>query len=140
MRRIFFLVILCMALIPMVMAGNPNSEEQTAAGKTIQHYFNALKRGDVNSLKSLMGGELLKKRLILLKNPTYPQYLRNTYQDATLKIVETRFIAQGHIAIIAEFNIGNQQTLCREFHLARNGTKDQAGFRIFSETTHSGSN
>jgi hypothetical protein len=139
MRTIFFLMILLLALAPVGVAESDNEDEQIQAEIVMQNYYTALKNGDVNSLKSLLDGELLKKRIILLNNPTYPKYLKNTYQGSTFNIVETRFISQGKVAIIAKFSLGNQQTLCRKFLLARDRTRDQTPFRIFSEIALSSS-
>lgn len=142
MRSKFFLIILLLALAPVSVgvAGSDNEDEQIQTEIVMRNYHTALTNGDVSSLRSLLDGELLKKRLILLNNPTYPTYLKNTYQGSTFNIIETRFISKDKMAIIAKFSLGNQQTLYREFILARGNTKDQTQFRILSESAYSVSN
>ena len=123
-----------MAIAPLGMTANADNDEQIVAENIMQHYFTALKNGDVNTLKSLFDGEILKKRLRLLNNPAYPEYLKNTYQGSTFDIVETRFISQGNVTIIAKISLGNQQTLYRKFLLGHDGSKHETQFRILSES------
>jgi hypothetical protein len=57
----------------------------------VKAYFKALKNGDVQALKSYMGGKLYQKRKVLLeKNRDYPQFLIDFYKGAELEAVEVQ--------------------------------------------------
>ena len=54
----------------------------------VKGYFDALKNGDVQTIKSSLGGELYKRRKALLeKNKKYPKFLMDFYKGAELKVV-----------------------------------------------------
>ena len=54
---------------------------------TVISYFQALKAGDVKSIKNLITGELFDKRKVLLEqNENYPEFLKRHYQGAEFQI------------------------------------------------------
>jgi hypothetical protein len=57
---------------------------------TVLRYLNALKNGDIGTIKDSIGGELYKKRKVLLEqNKSYPKFLKKTYRDTEFQIKET---------------------------------------------------
>lgn len=57
---------------------------------TMTAYFNALKNGDIQKLISLLDDPLLRdKRELFEEDDTYPDFLRNYYQDAFMVITES---------------------------------------------------
>ena len=68
---------------------------------TILSYFNALKNGDVQTLKTLLTDPLLSNRRILLEqNTAYPAHLRNYYQDAGMSITEVNLTDDSNLQIV----------------------------------------
>lgn len=69
--------------------------------RTILSYFNALKNGDVQTLKTLLTDPLLSnRRLLLEQNTAYPEHLRNYYQDAGMLITEVNLTDDSNIQIV----------------------------------------
>lgn len=124
-----------MVLVAMTIPSGANTSDLLDADKVMDRYFAALQDGDVNALRSLLGGDLLGKRLRLLQNPTYPQYLRTTYQATTFTIVESVSVAPNKVSIHAKFDFQNQPPLLRKFILVRENAKKDAQFRIHSESS-----
>ncbi|MFH2066100.1 MAG: hypothetical protein ABIK15_12940 [Pseudomonadota bacterium] len=112
------------------------ADSDTAMAEIVMNqYVAALKAGDVEAIKALVGGALRNKRLRLLNNPTYPEYLRNTYQMAAFTILENKNLAADKVTIRGRFDFQNQQSLIREFILLRENNEGGTQFRIHSEST-----
>lgn len=79
------------ALVVLVLCGSIASATDTAglgdAGPVLERYFQALKTGDVGTLESVLGGDLLARRRPLLENPTYPSELIAAYGNAQFGVV-----------------------------------------------------
>ena len=57
---------------------------------TVLRYFNALKNGDIETIKDSITGELYKKRKVILEqNKSYSEFLQKIYQGAEFYIKET---------------------------------------------------
>ena len=70
-------------------------------------YFYAMKSGDVVTMKSYLDGKLLKKRKILLeKNTSYPDFLRNLYEKGDIQVGEAN---DGVVKVMIHFPDGNMQ-------------------------------
>ena len=75
----------------------PGFVEAAGAGKgkaiisnTVLPFFEALKSGNVQGIESYIGGELeLSTRTLLRKNQEYPQFLRNHYAGAVVRVGNT---------------------------------------------------
>ncbi|MFN2302655.1 MAG: hypothetical protein ACK2TV_02895 [Anaerolineales bacterium] len=135
MRPALNWLILFLSLVAMSIPTQADNGSRADAEKVLNRYFAALQSGDVEALQSLLGGELLEKRLRLLKNPTYPPYLRTTYQTTIFTIVESRFVAPNKVSIRAKYIFENQPPLYKNFLLIREDKIEDARFRIYSEST-----
>jgi len=63
------------------------SEPQEA----VKAYFEAMKNGDVQTMKSYMGGKLYQRRKVLLeKNQKYPEFLIGFYEGAELEVLDVQ--------------------------------------------------
>lgn len=104
-------------LIALVAFGQTSVEQEPEAKAVLTHYFDALAQGDTARLRSLMGGELLKKRASLLDNPTYPAHLISVYSDARIQF--TRFAPRNADSIIVDVTItlSNGERLTKQFVL-----------------------
>ena len=61
-----------------------NAEEPA---DTVLLYFEAIRNGDVESVKSFLGGNLYKKRKVLLEqNEKYPDFLRERFGEAEFTV------------------------------------------------------
>jgi hypothetical protein len=58
------------------------------ADETLRPYFEALKNGDVVSIKKVIAGKMLQRNLVLLdQNKNYPDFLRDYYQSVEFSIM-----------------------------------------------------
>ncbi len=56
----------------------------------VTQYFAAMQNGEVELIKSYLGGRLLNKRIALLENnKQYGSFLRNLYEDAEFIVSDT---------------------------------------------------
>ena len=63
----------------------------TEPQELVEAYFEAMKNGDVKTMKSYMGGKLYQKRKVLLEeNKEYPKFLIDFYKGAELETVEVK--------------------------------------------------
>lgn len=94
----FYLVFILFFSNTNILYGDEvNSNPQDA----LDTYFHALKEGDVQKLISLLADPLLsEKKEILDEDKTYPDFLRNYYQDATLVVNHTAFKKDHNISIL----------------------------------------
>jgi hypothetical protein len=96
-------------------------------------YFEALKNGNVNELAAMLTDPLLESRILLLKeNTAYPAYLKNFYQDATMRIVDIRRAEDDMQKVTAEiFFRGDDRPLRTEFTLKQT----VSGWKIAQEAS-----
>ena len=59
------------------------SAQANSPSEVVTQYLEAMQRGEVELVKSYLGGNLLKKRIVLLEqNKKYSSFLKNLYRDA----------------------------------------------------------
>jgi hypothetical protein len=64
--------------------------------ETVIAYFKASREGDVSSIKSLLGGYLLKtKKTLLEENPEYSNYLINYYKGIEVEVSGQAILGMG---------------------------------------------
>jgi len=56
-------------------------------GNALIQYFDALKTGNLEILKSILSDELLQRRIKALNNPRYSEFLKNIYGNAEFKVI-----------------------------------------------------
>lgn len=96
MIRIFF--VLSFLFVSGISAveglASDNAFDSSRVSQDLQLFFDALKSGDVNALKTHIGGEVLQRRKSLIeKNKGYSKSLRNQFQAAKFQILDIE--AQG---------------------------------------------
>jgi len=99
------------------------SGTETDAGLVMNRYFDSLLNGDVGTLKTLLGGELLKKRKSLLNNPEYSSYLATRYMNASFQILGYNSTGPNTLAVDVLITI-NQDELIRKRYLLE---REQSG-------------
>ncbi|HEY6598510.1 MAG TPA: hypothetical protein VIZ30_04330 [Pseudomonadales bacterium] len=104
------------ALLPGVSFGA--TPDSSAARELIGEYANALKSGDVNALKSILGGELRTSRESLLENPEYPTHLIDTFGNCVFDIVDLTRTESGTFEVVVAIRYSSNETVRRRFVLA----------------------
>ena len=80
---IFYLLLSGWFYPPTVYATEPQ--------ELVEAYFEAMKNGDVQTMKSYMGGRLYQRRKVLIeKNKKYPEFLIDFYKGAELEEVKVQ--------------------------------------------------
>ena len=78
-------ILLSMFLVLSLSHVEHAQAEQPA--ETILLYFESVRKGDVDRIKSFLGGNLFNKRKVLLeKNKKYPDFLRNRFGEAKFTV------------------------------------------------------
>lgn len=62
-------------------------EMDQEAEDVLKSYLHAISDGDVRTIENLLSPKLLKKRQRLLRNPSYPDFLRKWYANARFEIL-----------------------------------------------------
>ena len=69
------------------------------AEDVLKSYLQALSSGDVRTIENLLSPKLLKKRQRLLRNPSYPDFLRKWYANARFEILGFKNFANNRIKV-----------------------------------------
>lgn len=125
MKKIGLYIILSILIVSFIRvaayASTPND--------TVLLYFQALKNGDIGTIKELITGELYEKRKVLLEqNENYSEFLKKNYQYAEFEITGTTINDNG-----AQINVEvNTPDGKRPFTLLLK-IDDQGTWKIFKE-------
>lgn len=74
-------------------------EMDQEAEDVLKSYLQALSSGDVRTIENLLSPKLLKKRQRLLRNPSYPDFLRKWYANARFEILGFKNFANNRIKV-----------------------------------------
>jgi hypothetical protein len=97
------LLLNCTFLPAQVVVTNPVIDEIT---KTYASLFDALRRGDVQTIKLyLSADEYAQYKVLFEQNKDYPRFLRNFYQGANLRVGQLDSVASAENEVIGEFII-----------------------------------
>lgn len=92
MNRYFNFIVI---FLVVVLCPNLYADDSFDAAKAIYPFFNALKKGDVQSIKKYIDDDLYQKRRVLFEeNKKYPEFLRTFYKDAEIQIIRLRHLAE----------------------------------------------
>ena len=121
------LYIIIIILILSFTAFEANAME---ANDTVFRYLNALKHGDIPTIKDSITGEFYNKSKILLEqNKSYPKFLIKIYRDAEFQIKET-IVNNNNVLIKVESKLPGGETRFI-LHLNKNA---QGNWKIFKES------
>ena len=82
--------ILYILLVVFLVSFSSITAHALEPNETVLSYFQALKNGDIATIKSSITGEMYTKRKVLLEqNKTYSKYLKHVYKHADFQIKET---------------------------------------------------
>ena len=90
---IIYMTLLCSS----VATGGTRLQEN--AEKLVSQYLAALIQGDTELLLGSIGGDLLKSRRMLLKNPGYSSYLAEIYTGATASVTGSKQLKGDRVSV-----------------------------------------
>lgn len=105
---------LIIALAMLSMGLGPAAAQQSPASAVVMDFYGALKAGDVDGLRSLLGEPLASQYHVLLtQNQEYPAFLRSHYDGSTGAVVGSGSAAEGEVLVDFEvmFQDGTKSTL-----------------------------
>lgn len=77
--------ILLVVMFSLIIGFNQVSAEFENPTDTVTSYFEACRNGDVETIKRLIAGPFYDSRkVLLLKNKSYPNFLKNYYRDVQI--------------------------------------------------------
>jgi len=112
-------ILTVLLLYANVSQSTPLSDPRMEAESAVKSYHLALTQGDSTTIKSLLAGDLLKKRMRLLDNPTYPEHLINIYNGSTIEIIKN-ILNNESITIEAKITLVTGSIQQRKYLLKRN--------------------
>jgi len=135
-----FAVILSIVSFSFANAQYSDNSGQNDAIAVVESFLNAQIKGDVETIRECLGGDLLKKRLRLLSNPDYPTFLYRMYKDASFKILDTKIIDKNRIQIDVEIDINNNESQRMRYLLIKKSSNPNsaATFRIYYQNELTG--
>jgi hypothetical protein len=109
--------------------------EKVEAEDLLLRYLDAQSVGDTGSIEKMLGGHLLKKRKRLLNNPSYPDFLRRTYKNARLQIIDYKRLQKNTIQVETIIFLNEQESIHVNFILVKESLQSNSGlsYRIYSE-------
>jgi hypothetical protein len=79
--------ILCILSAVLIVSFGAIKARASTPNDAVLSYFQALKNGDVETIKASITGDMYKKRKVLLEqNKNYPEFLKNVYKGAQFRI------------------------------------------------------
>ena len=83
-------IVLYLIMVLMPFGLHALYAETEGPADTVRSYFEALKNGDIGTMKQYIAGEYYEKyKTLFEKNEGYPEFLRNFYQGAEVAIVNS---------------------------------------------------
>ena len=93
--------ILCILLAVFIVSFSAIEAKALGPNDTVLGYFQALKNGDVETIKDSITGEMYNRRKVLLEqNANYSEFLQKVYQGAEFKIIETTIEANATLVTV----------------------------------------
>ena len=129
-----WLIVLSLPLSSAALAQSWSQAELEAKG-VLHHYLDALKQGDTHTLRSLMAGDLLDSRSMLLENPLWPGYLGSAFGNAQFSVQDMETSGPNEVRIDVLIQYGADDFSLRRFVLRRDDPDlgGSAPFRVMEE-------
>lgn len=111
-KRVLYLI-----LIFMAFSFNSIEAKAESASDAVIAYFEALKEGDVKTIKQYVAGEFYEQnRDLLEKSTTYPEFLRKYYEGSEFEIIDT-VQADKDVIVGARIYFSNGSTSVKKLRL-----------------------
>jgi len=107
--------------------------DEASAITSINQYFDALKIGDTQQIKTLLSGNMLNNTSSLLNNPDYQAYLQKKYAGAQLEIVSAKTLSNKTILVNTKIQLNVNEILHLKFQLKKDHVDTQK-YVIYSES------
>lgn len=123
-----FLLNYCFIFTFLLLAVAPACANDIKILKTVELYTQALKSGDVEELKSLLGGRLYEKRRVLLEeNAEYSDWLKQYYAGASFSfptgVTSSDQYPGKHVNV--DIHLGNGETVATHLLLQSSAGSDK---------------
>ena len=124
LRTVVSAVLLCTSLaLGAETASITAGEFMTAARQLINAYFTALKEGDTEAMRHMLGGRLALERASLLASSNYVDQLRLVYGEADFEIVKTRVVGPMKVQFDSKVALTANQKLFLRYIVEYNAEK-----------------
>jgi hypothetical protein len=114
----------------MFLGFNSLAADVLKPNAVVLNYFQALKQGDIETIKKYIMGEFYNKKKILLEeNNKYPEFLRRHYKNVTVRIIDTN-IEDREATVVVGIRFPNGKENYLEMNLKQTS---QNSWKIFRE-------
>ena len=121
-------------LLPATILAAEGYKAKKILSQTVMPFFEALTSGDVEAIKSCIGGGLaLRMKSLLQENREYPEILRNYYADSVLHVGAV-YKKAGNVVVDVEIDFPDGEKRIFEIRLSKN---KREVWKIVEETDHS---
>lgn len=127
---------LCLCMIPFFIGNNLSYAQEVRAAETsysnitnatLLPLFEALKEGDVETIRQCISGDMYDRYKILLEqNKNYPEFLRKFYLGATFRIEHVVAI-DGDVIVDVTIDLPNSGTHLTKFCIRKATSSAQGG-------------
>lgn len=131
MKKLILLPLIISCLFFINTAQAQPSKSELAAIDVVNKYFAALQQGDVNTIKTVLGGNLLRQTENYLDQANYGTQLVARFSGSTLDIASSRIINDNTVVVNAVIQINADEQLKLSYKLQDTSTSGQ--FLINSE-------
>ncbi|VAW83690.1 hypothetical protein MNBD_GAMMA16-1402 [hydrothermal vent metagenome] len=135
----FYIATLLMLHFPgntLAQSENLSPPDSAQAEVVMNQYFTALAGGDIATLKVLLGGKLKAKRVLLLNNPEYTNYLVTTYANASFQILDIYSNSPNTVLIDVLISFGLEESIRKAYTLKHSTSSNTVmPYQIIGEVT-----
>lgn len=104
-------VVISILVLSGILGFNNALPQKGQLDNVLVQYFDALKTGNLQILRSLLSDELLKSRSKALSNPRYSEFLKSIYGNAEFTVINTTQLKNNQITVdIVVASDGQTQT------------------------------
>jgi hypothetical protein len=134
-RAVLLLFLALLSGLSATGAATSEYAEGIEAKEVLVRYLDALRQGDTITMRSMMSGSHLERHLPLLRNPTWPAYLAETYGATEFSIGRVRSVGANEFVIEAATLHGPEDVIVSAFVLRRETSPENpyGMFRISDE-------
>lgn len=109
-----------------------NTSLEAEARNLVSQYLIAVAHGDTATIRTLIGGELLESRDLLLDNPDYSAQLIKAHQNRTLSVIDASVVGPDQVEVNLRVEESGESQF--DIHLLVSKTSDTNDeLRIVSE-------
>ena len=142
MKRILYLNIaflLCLLLNTNGFAKSPeyfSAKSRDKGTLLVSNFLNAMFTGNMSNMRGALKGNLREKNSRLFKKSSYSRSLRETFKNASFKILDYKFLSEDLLQIDVQINVSKKEWLQFRYILEKDSSTpdDDPQFLIYSQT------